>query len=140
LKVTIRGLDDVNLILATIASREAKNLLSATTLQIAGDLAKEAKTYAPNDPKTPGNYADGFKGKRERGNRNTVAASAIVTDLTRAFIWRFHEYGQGPDGVEYAMFLRSLQKLKPELTATYLRVFGQKLEKRLARLAKKAGK
>ena len=42
MKVTIRGIEDVNLILATIAPREAKNILSATTLQIAGDLAKDA--------------------------------------------------------------------------------------------------
>lgn len=139
MSVKITGIDQVNTILTAIAPREARNIITNTVFAMAGVLAKDAKTHAPNDPKTPGNYADGFKAKRERMKRNVVSASAIVTGLDQAFIWRFHEYGQGPDGVEHAMWLKAFQAMKPDVDEVYMREFGKALEKRLARLAKKAG-
>jgi hypothetical protein len=137
-KVTITGIADVNRILAEIAPREAKNLLRNTTVEIARELAKDAKTFTPDDPATQAWVADSFTAKRERGDRNTVAASTIVKKGkgSRSFIWRFLEYGTGPEGVEHAMFLKAFQKMKPEIVPTYLRIFGQKLEARLERLRK----
>jgi hypothetical protein len=137
-KVTITGIADVNRILREIAPREAKNLLRATTVEIAKELAIDAKTYTPNDPATAEWVGDSFKWKRERGDRNTVAASTIVNRAlgSRSFIWKFLEYGTGPDGVEHAMFLKAFQKMKPEIVPTYLRIFGAKLEARLKRLRK----
>ncbi len=138
MKVTIKGIEDVNAILAQIAPREAKNLLRNTTLEIAKELAKDAKQYTPDDPATSAWVGDSFAAKRERGNRDTVAASTIVKKAkgSRSFIWRFLEYGTGPEGVEHAMFLKAFQAMKPEITSTYLRIFGAKLEARLKRLRK----
>jgi len=39
--------------------------------------------------------------------------------------------------VEHAFFMRAVKEIEPELEARYLRIFGQKLENRLARLRKK---
>lgn len=138
MKVTVTGIADVNAILAQIAPREAKNLLRGTTLDIAKELAVDAKTYTPDDPATQAWVGTSFTAKRERGNRNTVAASTIVTKGkgSRSFIWRFLEYGTGPEGVEHAMFLKAFQKMKPEIVPTYLRIFGARLEARLKRLRK----
>lgn len=138
MKVTITGIADVNRILAEIAPREAKNLLRNTTLAIAQELAQDAKTYTPDDPSTKEWVGSSFNAKRERGNRNTVAASTIVKKAkgSRSFIWRFLEYGTGPEGVEHAMFLKAFQKMKPKIVPTYLRIFGAKLEARLKRLRK----
>lgn len=136
MKVTITGIADVNLILREIAPNEAKNLLRATVFEIAKELAADAKTYTPDDPRTQAWVGESFAAKRERGNRNTVAASTIVKDQGRSFIWRFLEYGTGPEGVEHAMFLKAFQKMKPEIVPTYLRIFGAKLEARLKRLRK----
>lgn len=138
MKVTITGIADVNRILADIAPREAKNLLRNVTVEMARELAKDAKTYTPDDPATQAWVGDSFAAKRERGDRNTVAASVIIKKGkgSRSFIWRFLEYGTGPEGVEHAMFLKAFQKMKPEIVPTYLRIFGAKLEARLKRLRK----
>jgi hypothetical protein len=138
LKVTITGIEDVNHILATIAPREAKNILRSTTAEMAKQLSKDAKPHMPNDPKTPTWVGNSFTYKRERGDKNTVAASAIV-DLSKdpkAFIWRFHEYGQGPDHVESAMYLKAFQAMKPNINAVYIKAFTAKLMARLKRAGK----
>lgn len=134
MKVTITGIADVNRILREIAPREAKNLLSATVMEMTKELAKDAKGNTPNDPNSPEWLGDGFGNKRNRGDRNTVSASVIVKNIRRNFFWRFLEYGQGPDHVEHAMFLQAFQKMKPEINAVYMRIFGKKLEARLKRL------
>lgn len=134
MKVTITGIADVNRILREIAPREAKNLLSTTIMEMAKELAKDAKNNTPNDPSSPEWLGDGYGSKRERGNRNTVAASVVVRNIRRNYFWRFLERGQGPDNVEHAMFLQAFQKMKPEINAVYMRIFGKKLEARLKRL------
>jgi hypothetical protein len=52
-----------------------------------------------------GKIKRGTKAKRRRGSRDKVQSDVIVQG---AFYWRFLEYGQGPDGVEYAMFLKGI--------------------------------
>lgn len=134
LDVTIRGVADVNRVLNTIAPNEARNLMRVTVFDLAKDFAKEGAERAPKDE---GVLAASVKAKRERGNRTTVAATVRV--LPQAFYWRFLEYGQGPDGVEHAMFLQTLQALRPELDRRYLEIFVKKLVARLARKRKAAG-
>jgi HK97 gp10 family phage protein len=131
-RVTITGIADVNRILSEIAPNEARNLLRATITEVAKDVAKLA---TENAPKESGALKNAISHKRERGKRNILAASAGVGK--DAFYWRFPEYGQGPDGVEHAFFLRAVRSIEPELEARYLNIFGQKLENRLARLRKK---
>lgn len=146
MKVTITGIADVNRILREIAPREAKNLLSATVMDLTKELARDAKGNTPNDPNSPEWLGDGYGNKRERGDRNTVAASVIVKNTKgkgeagRNYFWRFLEYGQGPDNVEHAMFLKAFQKMKPEIIPIYLRIFGKKLEARLKRVNKARAK
>jgi hypothetical protein len=134
LDVTIRGIADVNRVLGTIAPNEARNLMRATVFDVAKDFAKEGAERAPKDH---GVLAGAVKAKRERGNRTTIAATVRVAP--QAFYWRFLEYGQGPDGVEHAMFLQTLQALRPDLDRRYLEIFVKKLVARLARKRKAAG-
>ena len=132
LNVNIRGIADVNRTLQTIAPNEARNIMRATIADLAKNYAKEAADRVPKDQ---GVLANSIRHKRERGTRNTIAATVRV--LPQAFYWRFLEYGQGPDKVEHAMFLQTLQALRPELDRRYLEVFVTKLLARLARKAKK---
>lgn len=134
LDVTIRGIADVNRVLTTIAPSEAKNLLRATVYDLAKDFAKEGAERAPKDH---GVLASAVKPKRERGTRNSIAATVRVTP--KAFYWRFLEYGDGPDKVEHAMFLQTLQALRPDLDRRYLEIFLKKLLARLARKNKAKG-
>ena len=139
--VKITGIEQVNAILRAIAPNEARNLLNTTVLDMAKQLSAEAKTHMPDDPATAEWAGDSFTQKRERAPRNKVLASAMVKKAkgSRSFIWRFHEFGTGPDHVERAMYLRSLQKMRGEMMAVYLSTFGRKLEARLKRLRKARG-
>ena len=133
MSVTITGLADLNAVLNAVAPREAKNLLRATVLDIAKQLATEAKGSMPEDS---GDMIAGTKAKRDRGTRDSIEASVVVNG---AFYWRFLEYGQGPDGLEYAFFLKALQAMRPDMERVYLEAFGRKLAARLARERKRRG-
>jgi Bacteriophage HK97-gp10, putative tail-component len=134
LDVTITGIADVNRTLRIIAPNEAKNILRATIFELAKDFAKDAAQRVPKDQ---GVLAGAVKAKRERGTRDTLAATVRVGK--QAFYWRFLEYGQGPDHIEHAMFLQTLQALRPDLDRRYLEIFVKKLLARLARQRKKSG-
>lgn len=131
--VTITGIADVNRLLSQIAPTEAKNLMRATVHGLATDLVKSARERMPVDS---GDMKRSTGAKRERGNRTTLASSVRVAGI--AFYWRYLEYGQGPDRVEHAFFLQSLEALRPDLDRRYLEIFVDKLIARLKRLNKKA--
>lgn len=132
MKMTIRGIDDVNRTLRMIAPREARNLMRSTVQTIATGVGKNAQQHVPMDD---GDLYRSIKAKRERmPDRNTVRSTVRVN--RRAFYWRFLEYGDGPDGVEHAFFFRALQNFRAEMDQIYLRVFVKKLQARLKRLSK----
>lgn len=134
MSITINGIEDVNRILTSIAPREGRNILRATINDIAKTVATRAAERAPQDS---GDLQGAIKPKRERGRRDTISATVRVGP--KAFYWRFLEYGQGPDNVEHAFFLQTLQEIRPEIDEVYMRAFADKLAKRLRALAKKAG-
>lgn len=137
MSITVSGIADVNAILSQIAPREGVNLIRATVHDIALQLAKSAKDKAPDDPSTgAGDLKSSIKAKRTRGTRERVGSD--VTVAGSAFYWRFLEYGDGPDGVEHAMFLKSLQEMRPEMERVYLEAFAKKLIARLKRARNKA--
>lgn len=131
--VRIRGIEDVNRVLREIAPNEAKNLMRATTLDLAKGIAQDAQANAPVDE---GNVKAGINHKRARGDRYTVKAEVVANANGTSFHWRFREYGQGPDGREDAFFLRALMKGQSELAQRYLTAFTDKLVRRLARKSK----
>lgn len=132
--MSVRGIGDVNRILETIAPREAKNLMKAVVYDMAKQVGEDAKEFSPDDT---GLLDRSIKPKRERGSRTTVEATVRVAG--KAFYWRFLEYGEGPDKIEHAMFLKALQKMRPQADRVYLETFVRKLEARLARERKKLG-
>lgn len=133
MEMRIRGIEDVNRVLREIAPNEAKNLMRATTADLAKGIAKDARDNAPVDQ---GDVRAGIKHKRARGDRNTVKAEVVANANGKSFHWRFREYGQGPDGREDAFFLRALMKAETELAQRYLETFTDKLVRRLARKSK----
>lgn len=133
MEIKIRGIEDVNRVLREIAPNEAKNVMRATTLDLAKGIAQDAKQNAPRDE---GNLAKGIKHKRARGTRTIVKASVLANADGKSFYWRFREYGQGPDGREDAFFLRALMKSKTEIAQRYLQSFTSKLLARIERKSK----
>jgi hypothetical protein len=132
--VEVSGIQNVVGILADMTPREAKNLMRATVADIAKQLAKTAKDYAPVDQ---GDVKGGIKHKRARGSKNVVAAEVVANTNGTSFHWRFREYGQGPDGREDAMFLTALMKMESEMQRVFLDTFTRKLVDAMARKAKK---
>jgi hypothetical protein len=124
--VKVTGIKDVKAILLDLGPKESTNLMRTVIADIAKQLATDGKANAPAEE---GALKAGIGFKRDRGRRHFLAASVRASP----FYWRFLEYGQGPDGVEHAMFLKALQKLRPEVDTVYLETFVRKLESRLAR-------
>lgn len=135
--IKISGIDEVNFILSTIAPREAINLVRTTTYDMAKVAAQKASELSPDNPATgKGDMKSSIKPQRGRGSREKVEAAVTVVNIRRNFFWRFLEYGQGPDNVEHAMFGKTLEWMRPQITNIYTTSFGKKLEARLARLRK----
>lgn len=133
MSVQITGIDAVNCALNEFAPKDARNLIRATVHDIASQLAKSAKEKAPSDE---GQLKAGIKAKRDKPTRNTVSSSVRVF---RAFYWRFLEYGDGPDGVEHAYFLKALQEMRPNMDRVYMEAFAKKLAARIKREMKRQG-
>ena len=131
--VTIRGLDDVNELLSQIGPRQAINIMRATVQGVASGIAKDAKADAPQDE---GDLKKAIKPKRERAKRGYLMSTVRVDPS--AFYWRFLEYGQGPDGVEYAMFMRAVENFRMNMHQTFIQEFGKKWEAAMVRAAKRA--
>ena len=136
--ITVTGIADVNMVLKSIAPNEAKNLMRATVFDIAKTAAGIAAGYTPDDPSTSaGDLKSSIKAKRAKGSRSVVAAEVVVANIRRNFFWRFLEYGQGPDKEEHAMFLKTIEAMRPGIDQIYLDAFVKKLTARLARARKK---
>lgn len=131
---TIRGIDDVNDLLKKVAPRQAKNIMRATVHGVAGEIRDEAKAMMPVDE---GTMVRATRSKRRRGRVGEIRSDVIVT--ATAFYWRFLEYGQGPDQVEYGMFMRAVEKFRANMNRIFIEQFGKKWEAALARAAKRNG-
>lgn len=132
--VRITGIAEAREVLREIGPREGKNLMNATVFDIAKQAAAKGREYSPDDT---GNLDANTVAKRERGDRYTVRSSVIVGK--GAFYWIFLERGDGPDGVEHAMFLKALQSMK-NIVPIFLETFTRKLEAAMARKAKRAAR
>lgn len=132
--ITIAGIADVNRILGEIGPREGRKIMRATVLDIARRAAVEAKGNMPVDS---GDMIRATRHKARRGRPDRLEADVIVGGKT--FYWKFLEYGDGPDGVEHAMFLRALQAMRPNMSRIYVESFAKKLIARLVRERKRLG-
>jgi len=131
MSVEIRGIDDVRRVLRDVMPKEAKLLSRQTVKDVAEAIADEARTIMPVDE---GKMRAGTRSRAERDKDGEARASVRVKG---AFYWRFLEYGDGPDGIEHAFFLRSKEKVMSKIDT----IATQKFVKRLAaRIAKVAGR
>jgi HK97 gp10 family phage protein len=129
--VEIRGIDDVRRLLTDLMPREARALTRQTTKDVAEAIVDASTPLMPVDS---GDMRAGTRARQERDKDGEGRASVRVR---RAFYWRFLEYGDGPDGIEHAFFMRGKEKVMSNIDS----IATQKFVKRLAaRLAKVAGR
>ena len=127
--VEIRGIDDVRRVLRDVMPKEARILSRQATKDVATAIADEAKALMPVDE---GNMVAGTRALQERDKNGQGMASVRVRD---AFYWRFLEYGDGPDGIEHAFFMRAREKVMRNIDNIATRAFVQRLAARIAKVA-----
>lgn len=101
MSLRIVGLEDVRRILTATMPAEADKLTREVAADLARDIANDAKRRMPSDS---GKMIAGTKGQKESAKAGMMASVRVGGG---AYYWRFLEYGQGPDGVEYAFFLKA---------------------------------
>jgi hypothetical protein len=74
------------------------------------------------------------KTRRRQIRGNVIRSDVMVTRA--AYYWRFREYGQGPDGIADAMFLKTTEWLRKNLDQMFREQFAKKFEARMKRLRK----
>lgn len=134
MKTTFTGVDSVNNMFRKIAPRQAKNIMRSTIHGVAGTIRDDAKNAMPVDT---GVMKKATKARRERVRFGIIRSTVRVEKS--AFYWRFVEYGQGPNGVEVAMFLRAVEKFRSNIDRVFTEQFGKKFEAALKRAAKRNG-
>lgn len=121
MSVNLDGLADVNEWLAVTAPDLARQLAGDLVLDIATAIAAQAKEIMPT--KT-GKMKKATKAKRAKASKGQV--SAVVT--CGAFYWTFLEHGDGPDGVEHAMFRRAETTVQAGLDRAEFPRFRRRLQ------------
>ncbi len=123
--VKIEGIDAVARLLKDVAPAEGRRLLRDTVQDVAKQVATDAKEIMPRDS---GAMAAGTYARKEPLKGGEVKSTVRVRG---AFYWRFLEYGDGPDGVEHAMFLRAKERTLAVLDRQFLDAFAKRLVARL---------
>lgn len=131
-RIQVRGIEDVNEVLSKIAPNHARNIMRATVHGVASTITKDAKTHMSEDT---GEMKKATKAKRERGKPDYIQSTVRVAES--AFYWRFREYGQGPDGVEDAMFMKAVAKFQAQFDEIFMTQFVKKFEAAVARARKR---
>jgi HK97 gp10 family phage protein len=135
--IEIVGDKEVQRILDEIAPNHARNLMRATIHGVASIIAKDAKANAPKDT---GNLKRNIKAKRKKSPPDSPVSEVHIK--SDGFYWRFIEYGtSGKTSQPERPFVRpAIDRARSNLSAIIREQFGQKLEKALARQAKKDAK
>jgi HK97 gp10 family phage protein len=141
--IRIEGLEELRELLNVMAPRAATNLLRAAVQGVAADIAAKARK---NAPVRTGTLRKAIKAKRgnPKDNRGMPFSDVIVEHGKNAkhdaFYWHFVEHGT-KGGVKKQRFLgRALEEMRPQVPKLMREQVGVRLEKMLARAAKKAAK
>ena len=133
----ITGVEEVQKILDDIAPKHARNLMRSTIQGVASEIAKQARRNAPKDT---GTLKKSIKAKRKKSPPDRPVSEVYVK--SDAFYWRFIEYGsKGPTAQPERPFIRpASEKIRSNFEKILTEQFGKKLEKKLAKEAKKRAK
>lgn len=126
---TVTGLDDVIRILEDVAEKHAKPLASDFCTDVAEAIAEEAKKNMAGTVIT-GQMRSLTIAERSQGKNFGMASVRVGKD---AFYWRFLEYGDGPDRIEHAFFMRAREKVFASIDSVAARRFKERLAKLMKR-------
>lgn len=136
----ITGSADVQRILDEIAPKHARNLMRATIHGVASQIAKDASS---NAPVYQGILKKSIAAKRKKSPPDAPVSDVYVTHGNNAkhdaFYWRFVEYGT-KNSPEQPFIRPAADRARADFDKVIADQFGQKLEKALAREARKKKK
>jgi len=131
----LRGLEDIDALLAQVAPKQARNIMRATVHQVAGEVRDDARDRAPSDG-LPVRLKRAIRAKREKVVYGRIRSTVRVS--RDAFYWRFHEYGT-VKMPERPFFGPAVERLRATWTERYLQAFLNKFIAALARARKRQG-
>lgn len=121
MSLRIIGVEDVRRILTDVMPKEADKLTRQVAVDLARDIAKDARTRMPRDQ---GRMIAGTKGLKESAKAGMMASVRVGGG---AYYWRFLEYGQGPDRVEHAFFLKAKEYVMGDFQGRVAASFKRRL-------------
>lgn len=137
--VRVEGIEALQNTFKNVAPRVARNLMRATVQQIATNIAKDAKI---NAPVLSGNLKKAIKAKRKKSHPDAPVSQVVVgqgkAEANDGFYWKFIEFGT--KHIAPAPFIAPAKaKAQGDMRRMLREEFGKKLEKHLAREAKRSG-
>lgn len=133
-RITVKGIDDINKILTTIAPNHAKNLSRSAVHAVASDIAKDAKKRAPKDS---GNLRKSIKAKRRKSPPFSPRSEVFVQGgKGGAWYWKFVEFGTLKKS-QRPFFLPVYNSFKTNIQRIYTQKFVDKLLKKIESAKKK---
>jgi len=135
----ITGIEKFRKMTKDLAPRQARNLARATVQGVATEVAKQMRKKAPKD--------DGTLRKAIKARRRKMQGDVAMSDVriehgkgskNDAWYWHFIEFGTQKNSAQ-PFIQPTVAAVEPQLPGIFAREFGKKLEKALAREAKKQG-
>lgn len=120
MSVKLEGLTDLTQWLTVTAPDLARQLAGDLVMDTAKAIADEAKA---NMPSKTGKMKKATRARKARSSKTQAVANVEC----KAFYWIFLEHGDGPDGVEHAMFRRAEETVKAGLDRAEFPRFKRRL-------------
>jgi HK97 gp10 family phage protein len=130
-KIKVEGLQEVIATLTDLMPREAISLARSTVHAIAGIVRDEIRKDAPREE---GTLRKSIASLRRRGTKTSVQSDVVAKP--EGFYWRFQEFGTQQHAAQ-PFITPNVEEVRPQIPSMYREQFGKKLEKALARKAKK---
>jgi HK97 gp10 family phage protein len=135
----VTGIEEFRKMTKDLAPKQARNLARATVQGVATEVAKQMRKKAPKD--------DGTLRKAIKARRRKMQGDVAMSDVriehgkgskNDAWYWHFIEFGTQKNSAQ-PFIQPTVAAVEPQLPGIFAREFGKKLEKALAREAKKQG-
>lgn len=137
--IQISGIEELDHLASKVAPKVARRLARGTVHKIAGIARNGMRRRAPQQSKT---LRKAIVSKRRRGTATEVVSDVRITHgrgvKHDAWYWHFVEFGTVQQPAQ--PFIRpEIDEIVPRIPDLYREEFGKRLEKELAKQAKKRG-
>lgn len=138
IRLQATGLEELTDMLKNVAPRSANNIMRNAVTDLARDVRDEMKQKAPKDT---GDLSKAIKAKRNRGKKDVLESSVFITKGKNqrydAYYWHFVEFGTTTNRAQ-PFIVPATESIRPQVPRLMREHFGERYEKEMTRLARKA--